>query len=177
MLEEMFNAFRRHFLRPPQRREEIDVYFLANSGEYAAFQQATRGGVSPNPALFRHAREPRGGLLRGPEGRRSPHPGNILASEREIEDYKRKIAARRTGSRRPSARCASRAGRARRAPGAPDDPEGAGGHRPEQADSPERRSRPRSGTRWTTWASSGRDANQSIQQHEARDPPQPGRCW
>jgi hypothetical protein len=92
-LEEMFNAFRRHFAIRRNAAKKIDVYFLSNSAEYAAFQQATRGGVAPNPAYFdiraNHVAAYYG-VQRDDEARIR---ANILASEREIEEYKRKIAA------------------------------------------------------------------------------------
>lgn len=93
MLEEMFNAFRRHFSIRRNAAKKIDVYFLANSAEYAAFQQATRGGVSPNPAYFDTRANHVAAYYGVQKDDESRIRANILASEREIEDYKRKIAA------------------------------------------------------------------------------------
>jgi hypothetical protein len=93
MLEEMFNAFRRHFSVRRNAAKKIDVYFLANASEYAAFQKATRGGVVPNPAYFdiraNHVAAFYG-VQRDEEARIR---ADIVASEREIEEFKRRIAA------------------------------------------------------------------------------------
>jgi len=93
MLEEMFNAFRRHFSIRRNAAKKIDVYFLANSGEYAAFQQATRGSVAPNPAYFDTRANHVAAYYGVQKEDEARIRANILASEREIEEYKRKIAA------------------------------------------------------------------------------------
>jgi hypothetical protein len=93
MLEEMFNAYRRHFSVRRNAAKRIDVYFLANVSEYANFQQQTRGAVAPNPAYFDTQENhivAYYGVQKDEEARLR---AAILASEREIEDYKKKIAA------------------------------------------------------------------------------------
>jgi hypothetical protein len=93
MLDEMFNAFRRHFSVRRNAAKKIDVYFLANSAEYATFQKATRGGVALNPAYFDTQANHVAAYYGVQSAEESRIRGNILASEREIEEYKKRIAA------------------------------------------------------------------------------------
>src|SRR6185436_4161271 len=73
--------------------KRIDVYFLSNQSEYATFQQTTRGGVVLNPAYFDTRANHVAAYYGVQKDEESRIRANILSSEREIEEYKRKIAS------------------------------------------------------------------------------------
>ena len=167
-LDEMFNAFRRHFSVRRNSAKKIDVYFLSNSREYAAFQQTTRGGVSLAPAYFdteaNHIAA-FNGVQREDESRIR---ANILASEREIEEYKRRIAAEEDriakAFRALRQQVLDGAAEARRAVGL-DSKQQADIDRVKQQSLNEIKVQERAAMEYL--AKLRREANQSIQEHEA----------
>lgn len=92
MLEEMFNAYRKHFSVRRNASRKIDVYFMANAGEFGNFQQVTRGSVSASPAYF----DPKSNHIAAFYGVQSDEEARIRAtireSEREINEYKKQLA-------------------------------------------------------------------------------------
>jgi hypothetical protein len=92
-LEEMFNAYRRHFSVRRNAARRIDVYFLANAAEFAKFQQTTRGSVSTNPAYFDPVANHIAAFYGVQKEEESRVRSIILHSEREIEQHKKQIAA------------------------------------------------------------------------------------
>jgi hypothetical protein len=92
-LEEMFNAYRRHFSVRRNAARRVDVFFFATSTEYEDFQHATRGGVSLNPAYFDIQANHIAAYYGVQKEDESRIRAIILGSEREIELYKKEISA------------------------------------------------------------------------------------
>jgi hypothetical protein len=92
-LEEMFNAYRKHFSvrRNPARR--IDVYFLANEADYVKFQEDTRGSVGLAPAYFNTAANHIAAFYGVQKAEEARVRAAIVQSERDIEKFKKDVAA------------------------------------------------------------------------------------
>jgi hypothetical protein len=92
-LEEMFNAYRKHFSvrRNPARR--IDVYFLANEADYVKFQEGTRSGVGLAPAYFNTAANHIAAFYGVQKTEEARVRAAIVQSERDIEKFKKDVAA------------------------------------------------------------------------------------